>query len=731
MIHFRSRPAHMRLQARIREGFFVVTVGALLAVPASAQQPADTTRPIALEPVEVNILRTSMSEHMAPLAVASLGELALRRARSGAFLEEALRGLPGVHVQNRYNFSLGERVVVRGFGGRAQFGVRGVRLIVDGIPATLADGQGTLDHLDVGSLGRVEVVRGAASSLFGNASGGVLVFESRLPPPEPVRLEAEYVGGSHGLSRAQATASGTVSETGYLVNLSTQGWDGYRNNPVSGAERSVYGVADRVALNAQLRRALASGDLTLTVNHLDLDSENPGELLKSQIDSLTRTAHGAGPVNNVLRRAGKEITQTQGGLRWAGGLAGVDADLAVFAVTRKTINPIVPTIIDLERDAGGLRVHLSRALGTSWGPLRLHTGVEGEFMFDDRLNFANVNGERGPTPTVDQRERVRSAGLFLQGDVPLPANAEGLVGLRYDRLDFRAWDHIARSGSDPSRTGERTMDRVSPSVGVNVPVGGALNVFANWGTVFETPSTTELGNRPDGEGGFNPDLEPQTGTSAELGLRGRAGRLVTFELSAYRTDLRNEIVRFQVPTLPGRDFFRNAGRSRHTGVEATLSGVAPSGLIDARLTYTYTNARFRTFVQDGVDVGGNRIPGLAPQRADAVVRLNPLDRLPGLPAFAELVTTYVDAVPVNDRNTEGFSAPSYVLVDVRGGLHEVRMSRVTVSPWIAVTNLFDEYYVASVVPNAAAASPAAARYYDPGPGRSLQLGIRASWGAPE
>jgi iron complex outermembrane receptor protein len=274
------------------------------------------------------------------------------------------------------------------------------------------------------------------------------------------------------------------------------------------------------------------------------------------------------------------------------------------------------------------------------------------------------------------------------------------------------------------------MDRVSPSVGVDLPLGSAFNVFANWGTVFETPSTTELGNRPDGEGGFNPDLEPQTGSSMELGVRGRVGRVVSYELSGYRTNLRNEIVRFQVPTLPGRDFFRNAGRSRHTGVEATLAAAAANGLVDGRVTYTYTNARFRTFVQDGVDVGGNRIPGLAPQHAEVVLRLNPLGSFPGLgSAFAEVAGSYVDEVAVNDRNTEGFSAPAYTLIDVRAGLQSVRLARVTVSPWVAVSNLFDEYYVASVVPNAAAATPAAARSYDPGPARSFQVGLRASWGS--
>ena len=728
MTHARAQFTAVRLLCR---GAFVAAVGSLLpAAPLRAQVPDSSA--IALDSVEVSILRSTMRAQMAPLAVTSVGELTLRRARSGAFLEEALRGLPGVHVQNRFNFAVGERVVVRGFGGRAPNCARGVKLVVDGIPATLADGQGTLDHLDVGSLGRVEVVRGAASALFGNASGGVLVFETRRPAPEPVRLEAEYVGGSDGLSRLQGTASGTVSGTGYFVNLSTQGWDGYRGNPVANAERSVYGIADRLSLNAQLRRALAAGELSLSLNYLDLDAENPGELLKSQVDSLTRTAHGAGTINNVLREAGKEITQTQAGLRWEGALGGLDADVGAFAIARKTVNPIVPTVIDLDRDAGGVRLHLSRGTATGWGALRVHAGVESEFMFDDRLNFTNRNGFRRDTATatVDQRERVRSLGVFLQGDVPLPADARGLLGLRYDVHDFRAWDHITRAASDPTRTGERTMDRLSPSIGVDVPVASALNVFANWGTVFETPSTTELGNRPDGEGGFNPDLEPQTGSSFELGLRGRLG-VATYEISGYRTALENEIVRFQVPALPGRDFFRNAGLSRHTGVEGTLSASTPNGLLDGRVAYTYTNARFRTFVQDGVDVGGNRIPGLAPQRADVVLRLNPLGRFPGLgSAYAEVAATHVDDVPVNDRNTDGFSAPSYSLLDIRAGLQSVRLARVTVSPWVAVTNLLDEYYVASVVPNAAAATPAAARYYDPGPGRSFQVGLRASWGAP-
>jgi iron complex outermembrane recepter protein len=707
-----------------RSALFLIAALPLGAGSLWAQQipqaAADTIIPVPLQPVEVTVLRTPIREDMAPLAVASMGEDQLRNARTGAFLEEALRGLPGVHVQNRYNFALGEKVVIRGFGGRAQFGIRGVRVIVDGIPATLPDGQGTLDHLDVGSLGRAEVVRGPASALFGNASGGVLAFESRMPAPGAVRLEAEHVQGGNGLVRTQATASGTAHGTGYLINLSTQDFRGFRPNPASEVG-DYYGAADRIGLNAQLRRGILGGRMALTFNYLDLDSENPGQLLRTQVEEGVRIAHGLGPVNNIVRQAGKEITQSQAGLRWDGAAGAFDTEVALYGITRRTINPIVPTIIDLDRDATGARFQLSRENSAWWGPMRWHLGVETEFMYDDRLNFVNVNGTRGAL-TVDQRERVRSAGVFLQGNLALPREANALAGLRFDRLDFRAWDNVQRAPTDLARTGERTMSQISPSLGVNVPVAGAVNVFANVGTVFETPSTTELGNRPDGEGGFNPDLQPQTGASAEIGVRGRMGQRVSYELTTYQTNLRNEIVRYQVAAIPGRDFFRNAGRSRHNGVEATLAAAAPGGLVQGHVTYTYANARFRDFVSDGVDVSGNRIPGIAPQRAEAVLRLTPG------PLFAEVAGIHVDAVPVNDRNTPGFSAPAYNLLDVRGGLTTVRVANFSVQPWLAVTNVLDQYYVASVIPNAApVANPAGARFYDPGPGRTLQIGIRTGW----
>ncbi len=703
------------LSAVPSEGFAESASSVSVAFQAPADTlPDDALRPIELAPVQITVLRTPISQDVAPVAVGVLGQRELRAGRSGAFLEEALQGLPGVQVQNRHNFAVGERISVRGFGGRAQFGVRGLRVVVDGIPATLADGQSTIDHLDIGSLGRVEVVRGPASSLFGNASGGVLAFQSRDPGTSPLGVEVESVGGSHGLFRTQTTATGTVDNTGYLFSFSTQSWDGYRTNTWEGLDRSTYGAADRLGFNARVTRPMGGGQLGLTVNVVDLDAENPGSLQRERLGDTNRPAHDAGPFSNVARLTGKELQQQQLGLRWEGAGAGLDLDFSLFGIRRSMINPIPSDIIELDRDAFGLRSQVGRSVSTELGELRWNVGFETDFMFDDRLNFVNDAGEHGAM-TVDQRERVRGAGVFLQALLPLPGRVEGLAGLRYDRHDFRIWDQITdRPEGEPSASGERTMDAVSPSFGIQFPLGEIFNVYANVGTVFETPSTTELGNDPDGRPGFNPNLEPQSGVSGEIGMRGNWMDRAIFEITTYRTDLENELVRFQVEAFPGRDFFRNAGESQHTGVEATFAAMSQDALLRADLTYTWTNAEFVDFEWDDQQFAGNRIPGIAPHRAQAKLRLTPGAW------FGELSGSYVHRVPVNDANSE--FAPSYFLTDLRLAAEELPIANVTVSPWVAVTNVLDRYYTASVVPNAFGA-----RFYEPGPGRSFQIGLRAGW----
>ena len=696
----------------------------------AAQQQPDSVIPLA--PLEVRVLRTPFLQNAAPLAVAVLTEGDLQRGRSGFFVADALQGMPGVQVQNRFNPAVGERVAIRGFGARAQFGLRGIRVVVDGIPATLPDGQGSLDHVDVGSLARVEAIRGPASALFGNASSGVLSFTTRAPPDTPYNMEVMGVGGSDGLWRGQLTASGTVEDTGYLITVSGQTWDGFRTIATNAARpradticaagadsgdidgrTGCYGGGDRLGLNARVTTPAAGGELSLTANILDLDSENPGSKALGTPDFRE--------INDIyLRyRTGKTLKQQQAGVRWTGPLGdALEADFSAYGLHRKINNPIPSDIIDLSRNGGGVRTSVGNTISTGLGDLQWLAGGEYELQNDSRVETVAEFGTGVPDPAgapfQDQAEDVRSAGVFLQGTLELSGGAIILAGLRYDNHEYTVVDRVPVA-VNPDDSGTRTMDRVSPSIGISVPAGPSVNLFGSISTLFNTPSTSELGNQASGAGGFNPDLDPERGETFELGIRGTLGSFAAFEVTSYQTNLRNELVTIE-SSQPGVFFFRNAGESQHRGVEATLTVASSDGILRGDVTYTYTDALFEEFAPAGNDYAGNRVPGVARERAQARLRVSP-DLW-----WAEVVASHSSRVQANDANTAW--APSYSLVDLRVGLEEIALGGMSVSPWVAITNVFNKDYIASLFVNSAFGG----RFFEPGPDRSLQIGMRAQFG---
>ena len=310
-----------------------------------AQEPPDSVVP--LDSVVVTVTRGSHGLGRTPFAVSVQGQRNLQLGNTGFSLEEALQGLPGVQVQNRYNYTVGERISIRGFGARAQFGVRGLKVLVDGIPATLADGQSTLDHLDIGSLGRAEIMRGPASAMYGNGGGGVLSFETAQPPDVPIRQEAKGVFGDNGLVRLQSTTSGTANGISYLVNVAHLSYDGFRTHPADPSE--LFGGADRLNVNAQMRTDLAGGLLRVTGNFFDLDGENAGQLNRADLEAGSLAARG----RNVEQGTRKDVHQGQLGVAWSGPLGGVNARFSGWGLFRNLDNPIPPRVIDLERTAWG------------------------------------------------------------------------------------------------------------------------------------------------------------------------------------------------------------------------------------------------------------------------------------------------------------------------------------------------------------------------------------------
>jgi iron complex outermembrane receptor protein len=678
--------------------------------PLAAQEPAPRDSAAApdsgrrLAPVTITVLQTPFDLTRAPYAVSAVGAAELQRARPGFNLAEGLVGVPGVQVDNRYNYALGERISIRGFGARAQFGVRGVRVLIDGIPATMPDGQTTLNHVDVASLGRAEVIRGPASAIYGNASGGVLQFESEAPPKTPISERARVVGGSDGLGRVQSTTAGEVelgaTPVGYGVNISQIKYRGYR---AWNDARNTYASLNLGGERGETR-------VRVTGHFADYESKNPGSLT----DSLVRANRAqAFQANQVRWRAGEEGRHQQLGAELRQGLAKGEVRVSGYALGRTVDNPIPQIVVGLTRRAGGVRA--AYAVPFPVGPIavRMIAGVQADLQRDERLNFANDTGRRGAV-RLDQRERVTATAGFAQLAVEATPRLSVLGALRYDRTVFRVDDEFvtAANGDD---SGERRMPAFSPSVGVSYALGRSGSVYANFASSFETPTTTELANQPNGAGGLNPELDPQRTRSFEVGTTSRIGRAGTVQLAVYRAGVLDQPIPFEDPAQPGRTFYRNAGSSVHRGAEAAASLVLGDAFL-LRGAYTYTDARFDEYSVGSTSYTDKQVPGIAPHRADAV-----LSYAAPRGVVLEVEERYVSALPTNDANAPGTASPAYALTNVRLAAGALRAGGGRFAPFVGVTNVFDRLYNTSVTVNAFGL-----RYFEPGAGRSLYAGLELS-----
>lgn len=670
----------------------------IAAAPVGGQEARDT---VAIQPITVTVLRTPTRLDQAPFSASVLSGTDLQGGTTGLFIQEALQALPGVRLQNRYNPAVGERISIRGFGARAQFGVRGIKILVDGIPATLPDGQSTLDHLDLGSLGRVEALRGPAAALYGNAAGGVLQFESERPFAGRYRQQATAVVGSDGLLRLQATGSGTSGRAGYRFSVGRTSYDGFRTN--EGASPDPYSGGDRTTVNGTLEVPVSTGRLNLQLIGLDMDALNPGSLPADLYEEGSNQAWGF----NVAQGTFKAVRQGQLGLRWSGPVGGLEGTVSGYAVRRELDNPIPNTVIDLDRNAGGIRLSAAREWTTERGPVRFDLGVEGEVQSDARQNFENEGGGTAGALTLDQEERVRSAGVFAQVHAPLSTRLRVLGALRYENVAFTATDRFT-AGGDPDDSGDRSMSGLNPSLGAHVALG-EHGLFLSVARSFETPTTTELANRENGAGGLNPELDPQRGWSVEGGVRGVVRGRIAYDLAVFSTWLTGQLIPFEVASAPGRTFFRNAGESTVQGLEASARAVLAPGL-SLLGTYSWVDARFEDFVQDGEDLGGNRVPGIAPHRFDLRVRGEARS------LFAEVRLERRGMVPVDDGNEN--QAEGHTLLDLRAGGVDIVAGPVRLSPFVGVTNLTDQRYVTSVVVNAFGG-----RFFEPGPARGAYVGM--------
>src|SRR6266480_486098 len=225
------------------------------SLPALHAQTSDTTKPYTLAPTTVSVTRAEMPLTQVPLAIHSIDRAQISRAKPTWGLDEALANVPGVYVANRYNFSQDQRISIRGFGARSAFAVRGIKILVDGIPQTLPDGQGQLTNLELGEVDHIEVLRGSASALYGNAAGGVISIWTKLHDVARVHEEARFVAGrfdqraGRSWNKWHSTTSMRIGRGSALVTVSRLDYEGERD----------HSAADNRVLNARVRLAIRPG----------------------------------------------------------------------------------------------------------------------------------------------------------------------------------------------------------------------------------------------------------------------------------------------------------------------------------------------------------------------------------------------------------------------------------------------------------------------------------------
>jgi len=653
----------------------------------------DSLRPVRLAPVIVSVTRSPADLGHQPYAVAVVSREEILRGRLAQGLSEALLAVPGAYVAERNNPSQDDNLSIRGFGARSAFGIRGVKILLDGIPQTLPDGQGQLTNLELAAVRRIEVLSGPSSALYGNAAGGVIslstdLWERALGGPEP---EIRTVAGSYGLKKWYAGLAVPAGRGTVAANVSSAVWDGFRVHSAAETQRASlsYGLAlsNQAKVSAHLLWAHSPR------------LEDPGALTAGEADSQPTAANP----RNLAAGAGKTVTQGQAGAsleyRRPSGQA---ASVAVFALRRDLENPIATTYIQLDRWAYGVRTTASWPLALGSRPVLVTAGLDAQWQRDDRLNLTL---DRTRT-TRDQLERVAEAGPFVEIRLEPAPPATLSVGARFDRVAFRVDDRLLSDGDD---SGTRVMAAPSLAAGLALDFGAAVQPYAGLSTSFETPTTTELANRPTGPGGFNPDLRPQQAVNYEVGLRGRWQSLLGYALSLYQADVRDELIPFEVPGDPGRRFYRNAGSARHRGLEVQVAW-RPLARLRAIGAYSFSAFRFEHYRTASDTLDGKTIPGVPAHRAHASLRY----AAPG-GVWAALDLTAVSGAYANDANTvwvEGWQA-----LGMRAGWDGV-VGGFRVSPFVAVRNLLDARYIGSVVVNAQFG-----RYYEPAPGRNGYLGL--------
>jgi iron complex outermembrane recepter protein len=690
-----------------------------VALVTSHQGAAAGSADSDLDVITVTATRIAAPSFDIPAAISTVSGAQLRNDALGVNLADDVATVPGLFARNRNNYAQDQQISIRGFGANSTFGIRGVRVYQDGIPATAPDGQGQVSQFNLDSAARVEILRGPFSALYGNSSGGVIqIFTADGSGPPQLRAGVAY--GSFGTLRASANFSGSQGPLAYDLDYTHFSIDGFR--PHSSAKNESFNGKVGYALNDASR-------LTLLANVVARpDALDPLGITPAQFQARPRSTDPAALQFNTR----KSLQQQLGGLIYDLDISAAQSLRVLGYLGHRIVGQYLaiaigaqaaPTssggVVDLNRNFGGADARWSWHGALAGQPVTWVMGASYDRQNELRRGYnnfiGNVRGVQGALRR-DENDIVDDIDEYAQGTWDFAPLWSLMAGVRHSDVQFRAADHFI-SAANPDDSGSVAYGTSSPVAGLTFKARPWLHLYASYGQGFQTPIASELAYKPDGGSGLNFGLRPARNTSTELGAKLEVSPELHAEAAVFHALTHDEIV--VATNIGGRSTYQNGNRTRRQGAELSLDyRFAPKWR--AQLAYTYIEANYIDAYLTCVAApcprptslvrAGNRLPGVPRNDAYASVRWGE-----DLGWHAAVNAQYLSAVPTNDLNT--VAAPAYTIAGADTG-YGAELRHYRVNGFVRINNLFDRHYVGSVI-----VDDSNGRYFEPGPGFALLAGV--------
>ncbi len=646
----------------------------------------DSIQKIDLENVIVKSTKINANTKQIPLSVSIKNFRDEKNYNSQSSFSDFTRNTPGLFTSSSNNFSQDLRISIRGFGARSAFGIRGIKLIVDGIPETTPDGQSQLDNLPLGLVSNIEILRGPNSNLYGNSSGGVISINTLTDSSEKYYRNSG-IFGAYQYQSLQKTRILDWNSSSLIIHYDKRRSNGYRDQ--SGYKSNI--------LNLKYINDIDKNNkIVWQINYTDSPyAYDAGGLKLSEVENDRRQARK----NNIDYDTYEKVKHLKTGVSWNHKRNENTFFDSYFFYQKRDFFTKLPFnfggIISLDRNYYGLGTKYTKKNYLDNRNKTLVLGLDYLNQSDDRKRYKNDFGVQGEM-TFDQIEQFKSTGIYMLSQTNYDSGLLVRYGIRYDINDI---------GTNSSSS--IILDKLNPSVGLSYKVNSNDNIFFSFGTSFETPTLNELSNNPNGEG-LNENLKSGSSLNYEIGWRKSISNL-TLEAIAYAISSENEILPYELEQFPGKNFYQNVGSTSRYGVELNSQLSFKGGRIN--LSYTLSKNKFEEFIIDNNNLADNLIPGIPSQMLDLELIFK-LSRGRSL-----IISNRLIGERYADNANETLISP-YNLLNIKYSKEVFSNSEI----FLGVNNAFNQEYFDNIRINAFGK-----RYYEPAPKRNFYFGVNFSF----